>query len=223
MNAAVIFSRRKMCSNVRRTDVVPAPDEPVTEMIGCVTDMRSTPEEPAAPEERRAFANGVGVEVITIETRDFLAGSEQQRYALMKRGRRNIEDTLRARRRGATGLLDEPGNRVGFVDQPQAPVLIAVPQIARIHIDPAAGEHAMRFGDHRRKPAHVEVFAARAVRTLEAIVDVDADGLVPVPVVRSIDRELACSGRHAHVLRSESELATAAIEGEDVRALTDGD
>ena len=32
-------SRRKMFSNVWRTEVVPAPEEPVTEMMGCFADM----------------------------------------------------------------------------------------------------------------------------------------------------------------------------------------
>src|SRR5271165_406185 len=35
MKAALTFSRRKISSNVFLTDVVPAPEEPVTEMIGC--------------------------------------------------------------------------------------------------------------------------------------------------------------------------------------------
>jgi hypothetical protein len=34
MNAALIFSRRKICSKVRITEVVPAPEEPVTAMMG---------------------------------------------------------------------------------------------------------------------------------------------------------------------------------------------
>ena len=32
-------SRRKIVSKVCLTDVVPAPDEPVTEMMGCFADM----------------------------------------------------------------------------------------------------------------------------------------------------------------------------------------
>ena len=37
MKAAVMCSRRKMFSNVWRTEVVPAPEEPVTEMIGMLS------------------------------------------------------------------------------------------------------------------------------------------------------------------------------------------
>jgi hypothetical protein len=36
--AAAICSRRKICSKVRLTDVVPAPDEPVTRIIGYFAD-----------------------------------------------------------------------------------------------------------------------------------------------------------------------------------------
>ena len=36
-------SRRKICSNVCLTELVPAPEEPVIEMIGCLTDMGALP------------------------------------------------------------------------------------------------------------------------------------------------------------------------------------
>ena len=39
MMAAVTFSLRKIFSNVRVTEVVPAPDEPVIAMMGCLTYM----------------------------------------------------------------------------------------------------------------------------------------------------------------------------------------
>jgi hypothetical protein len=35
MKAAATFSRRKISSKMRLTEVVPAPDEPVIEMMGC--------------------------------------------------------------------------------------------------------------------------------------------------------------------------------------------
>ena len=57
MNTASTFSRRKICSKVRRTVVVPPPDEPVTEMMGCLTDIGSGPEQAALAEERRALAD----------------------------------------------------------------------------------------------------------------------------------------------------------------------
>ena len=62
MNAASIFSRRKISSKMRLTEVVPAPDEPVIEMIGCRVDIR-TPQarnRPRLPKsgERSAIAAG---------------------------------------------------------------------------------------------------------------------------------------------------------------------
>jgi hypothetical protein len=39
MNAALMPSRLKIRSKVRLTDVVPAPEEPVTEIMGCLTDI----------------------------------------------------------------------------------------------------------------------------------------------------------------------------------------
>ncbi len=39
MTAALTFSRRKMFSKVRVTEVVPAPEDPVIAMIGCFSDM----------------------------------------------------------------------------------------------------------------------------------------------------------------------------------------
>ena len=40
----VTFSRRKICSKVFLTDVVPAPEEPVMEMIGCLRDIGRLPQ-----------------------------------------------------------------------------------------------------------------------------------------------------------------------------------
>ena len=34
-----MFSRRKICSKMRLTEVVPAPDDPVMVMMGCLADM----------------------------------------------------------------------------------------------------------------------------------------------------------------------------------------
>jgi len=65
MKAALTFSRRKISSNVFLTDVVPAPEEPVTEMIGCFFDVGVgfpirlvpvlEPHQTAAPEQWRTL------------------------------------------------------------------------------------------------------------------------------------------------------------------------
>src|ERR1700730_2796595 len=54
MSAAFTCSRRKISSNVRITDVVPAPEEPVITMIGCLTDMVCAPYRSAVGAEEAA-------------------------------------------------------------------------------------------------------------------------------------------------------------------------
>ena len=41
MTRGLIFSRKKICSNAFLTVVVPAPEEPVTAMTGCLADMNA--------------------------------------------------------------------------------------------------------------------------------------------------------------------------------------
>ena len=41
MKAASMFSRRKISSKMRLTEVVPAPDDPVMVMMGCLADIVS--------------------------------------------------------------------------------------------------------------------------------------------------------------------------------------
>src|SRR5438105_12191367 len=54
MTCALMPSRRKMCAKLCITVVVPAPEEPVTAMIGCFTDMSGFLE----PTPGRASARG---------------------------------------------------------------------------------------------------------------------------------------------------------------------
>ena len=54
MNAARTCSRRKIWSKMFLTDVVPAPDEPVMAMIGCLADMRRL-----LPDPERSLAPGM--------------------------------------------------------------------------------------------------------------------------------------------------------------------
>src|SRR5689334_14940743 len=98
MKAALIFSRRKMCSNVRRTEVVPAPEEPVTEMMGCSVDMASAPEQAASAKQGGTLALGVGVAVITVQPVDLVPRAEDQRHALMQPLRHDLENSRGAGR-----------------------------------------------------------------------------------------------------------------------------
>ena len=54
-----------MFSNVFLTDVVPAPDEPVIEMMGCRRDMdRTSPKQAAAREQGRVAALEQGLHAL---------------------------------------------------------------------------------------------------------------------------------------------------------------
>src|SRR5262245_46520411 len=88
MKAASIFSRRKICSKMRLTEVVPAPEEPVIEMMGCLADMRlspsSRPEEAAIAEQRRTLADRARSGMVARDAFDFLRRSEDERRALVQ-------------------------------------------------------------------------------------------------------------------------------------------
>src|SRR5512134_724976 len=144
MNAALTPSRRKICSKVRRTDVVPAPEEPVTEMIGCLTDMPSTSPErthlpvrspvaqQAAPaEERRALAQ-VRLAVQALDVDDLRARADHDRHPPVQIVRQEVEDAPLAGGGAAAGLLDHQGDRIGLVQQPETAVLIPRPAVAGI-------------------------------------------------------------------------------------------
>src|ERR1700757_835510 len=96
-------SRRKMCAKLCMTVVVPAPEEPVTAMIGCFTDMaapapqapgrsarsqrRLGPEQRALVEERRdvwPVCAAVVFGVVALDALDLVARSEYQRHSLMQ-------------------------------------------------------------------------------------------------------------------------------------------
>src|SRR5690349_16645487 len=172
MKDAEIASRRKICSKVRRTDVVPAPDDPVTEIMGCLTDTTRHPrsrlsfsdEQPALPKQRGCFGRRRSPEVIALDSVHLLACSENERHALAQKARHPIEDALAASRALAIGLFHQERDRVRLVNQPQPAVAISLSCIARIKVNPAANENAMRLGDHRPGPAHVEVVRAWTVR-----------------------------------------------------------
>src|SRR5438045_8569025 len=106
MTCALMPSRRKMCAKLCITVVVPAPEEPVTAMIGCFTDMsglleptpgragargsrqRLGPEERALVEERRDVrpvraAQVLGV--VALDAADLVAQAEDQGNALVSR------------------------------------------------------------------------------------------------------------------------------------------
>src|SRR6266481_4982127 len=96
MKATAMFSRRKICANVSLTEVVPAPDEPVTDMMGCLSDIsaptRLSAEQAALSEQRRTCAMTVRVRVVAGQQLDLLDRAEDQRHAFMQGPGREIED-----------------------------------------------------------------------------------------------------------------------------------
>src|SRR5437764_12850361 len=115
MTCALMPSRRKMCAKLCITVVVPAPEEPVTAMIGCFTDMsglleptpgrsgardsrqRLGPEERALVEERRDVRPVRAAPVLGLLALDALhlvARPEGQRPALVDGVRLHLPDPL---------------------------------------------------------------------------------------------------------------------------------
>jgi hypothetical protein len=78
MMAALIFSRRKMLSKVRVTELVPAPDEPVIAMMGWRSDMgiSSVAEQAALGEQRRGLP-ARGFVVVALDALDLVASSRR--------------------------------------------------------------------------------------------------------------------------------------------------
>src|ERR1700722_3546177 len=102
-----VRSRRKIQLNVRVPDVVPAPEEPVTAMMGCLADMIgplgpfTLDEERALLEQRRAVDAVqplVVLQMIALNALDLRAASENQRDALVQFVGYAIEDATAAPR-----------------------------------------------------------------------------------------------------------------------------
>src|SRR6185312_179775 len=96
MKPAEILSRRKICSKVRMTEVVPAPEEPVTAMIGCLADMarpleRWNGEQAACAEQRRIDLKIVVIAVVALDALHLLACAEYEADSLVQVLRRDIQ------------------------------------------------------------------------------------------------------------------------------------
>src|SRR5580704_4734650 len=113
-------SRRKICSNVRLTDVVPAPEEPVTEMIGYFADTSASYFNRHSPDSRRfqphpasfplssqggAGALGSGPVGFRATAPSFAEGREDRRKAAEVRPLTVSETRRRAR---PAGEIDKP-------------------------------------------------------------------------------------------------------------------
>src|SRR6185295_12010280 len=227
MNAAATRSRRKIWSNVRMTEVVPAPDEPNTAMMGCVADMaapprlRGTPQDVARAEQGRFIFETVVLAVVALDALDFRARAEDEADALLQALGFERQNGLAARARASPRLFDQKADGVRCVKQAQPTGLREVPAIARIHEDTAAHENAMRLRHERGDPAHVEVAPARTRGARLTLTHIAADRSFPVARVRRVDRELGGALRDAQIRMRQHELADLAIEREAVHAAAD--
>src|SRR5688572_23412277 len=136
MKAAFTPSRRKICANVRMTDVVPAPDEPVIEMIGCLRDIPLPfsagcgAEQATFAVERRIVRVVVVLLVVALDQLYLVGRPEDERDALVQCVRQDVEDSLPPGARHSPGLLDEEGDRIRLVEQAQPTRLHRVLRVA---------------------------------------------------------------------------------------------
>ena len=82
-------------------------------------------------------------------------------------------------------------------------------------------ENAGRLGDERRQPTGVEVAPARTGDPGIAVVDIDPDRGIPVPVVRRVDGELRLPLGDDHSRVGADEEPFAAVEGEKGGAIAE--
>src|SRR6478736_3387019 len=159
MYAADMFSRRKMSSKMRLTDVVPAPEEPVIEMIGWRTDtnFHLGSEQAAGAEERLAIAVSRRIAVVAFDAFDVRGRPEDQRHALVQAGWLQVEDAIDGVGGETPRLLDHHRDRVGVVDEAQATLAVPFARVGRIEIHAAPHEYSVRLGHHRGDPAHVVI------------------------------------------------------------------
>src|SRR5262245_35747862 len=109
----------------------------------------------------------------------------------MQRRGLDLQQPLAPGRRRPARLLDDPGHGIGLVYQPQAPIAESAPLIAGVKVNAAARDDAEDVDDGRAGPAHVEVATTGAFLAAAAVLDVSADGIVPVARVGIVDRVLA--------------------------------
>ncbi len=126
-----------------------------------------------------------------------------------------------ARRCHAPRLFHNEGDRRRFVQQPGDDLLVTRPPVGWIEEDAATSQNAVRFGDKRGNPAHVEIGAAETVLTVETIVDIDAHRRFPMTVVRGVDGVLARAVTEAHSRPGQAEFPRARIKREDVDTVTE--
>src|SRR5271166_5653314 len=218
---------------MRITDVVPAPEEPVTETIGCLRDMLplssrwtrgflagGRAEQPANSVKREVLSGLIVLTMVFLDALDLLGRTKHERDALVQTVGNYVEHSLPSGARQATGLLDEEGHRVRLVEQPQLPRLRRVFRVPGIEKHSSPGEDPVSLGHERGDPTHAEVLTTRPGPTRQTLGDVALHRRLPEPLVRGVDREFAGGGGDLNGRAGEDELTERSIEGECVNAGT---
>src|SRR5512134_1831614 len=132
-------------------------------MTGWRSDMARWPpsvrgaEQAARAKERRVVGLLVVVAVVLLDALHLVLRAEHEPRALVQARGLDLQHRAVARARAPARLLDDHADRVGFVQQAQAPAPALLALVARIEEHAAAHEDPVRLGDQRRDPAHVEV------------------------------------------------------------------
>ena len=129
---------------------------------------------------------------------------------------RDIEDAATAVGGRPARALDQERHRGGLVDQPEPAIPVPLAGVGGVEIDATAQEDAVDLGHQRPVPARVEVAPERTRRPCEAVVDIGADGLLPVPVVRAVDRVFGGRWGDPQVRPGQPEGAGVAVQREEV-------
>lgn len=126
---------------MRITEVVPAPDDPVTDTMGCLRDMAGSAgcdsERTACSIQRPGARAVVVVTVILLDAFDFLTGAEDEWDALVRwLGAMSSMRTRPCWPRRPPALSGTPS--VGLVQEPEASRLGGLPEGARLEENPSA-------------------------------------------------------------------------------------
>ncbi len=141
----------------------------------------------------------------------------------MKIGRSYIEDPLYRVRRTTTGLLDQKRDRVRLINQPKPAAAVTTPLIARIEKYATANQNAVRIRNKRRDPPHVVVPAQWSLGALHAIVDVGANGFIPMAIVGRVDRIFGRVFGNRESRNRQLEHARATIKRKDMRTVAESE
>jgi len=146
---------------------------------------------------------------------DVLLAANEQWCALVKRLRRDIQNSLSSVGRTTTRLFDDHCKGVAFIDEPQFPARFA--GIGGIKEHAAVDERPVGVGDERADVPRTVGSAGLLVLLLD-VFDVIPHALLPPQGVSFVDAVIRPALRQADVLMREQKLADAGIERETLHS-----